>query len=613
MSCASSNPQPERAGASTPAAAKAPPLSPTDVTDFLPAALRSPRWLRHNLALTGLIALLLTLPMLGSGLLLDDYEQRIKLLTGDTSNIFQTFARGDTLTEHWFETGLLPWWLHPEARINFLRPLATLFLQLDYRLWPDQFWLMHAHSSLWYVLLVLIAALNYRQFLALPWVAALAALLFAIDFQHAGAVIWLCNRNVMISMCCTLLALYCHSQEKRPLRPLAWLLFAAGLAGGESALAISGYLLAYELCLASTHWWRRLLSLLPYALIGLSYLAYWHGAGYGASGPGFYIDPLRDPLYFLSELAYRAPAYLVSQFLPPPVEVYALLGQADSPLPRWWPIMLLALLSGLLAWFFWPLLQSSATARFLCVGMLISLIPISGSSPVGRALWHVGFAASGLLALFVQHHQDSLTRQSLRRYSRSFMRLMLLHLWLSPLLFVASPLLFAAMDQHMDSRHVKLPSSAGNEKVLLLSSNHHWAQVSFPLLKDMALALGSQPQRAPPEIRQLHTLIEGQGAFELSRPEESLLVVRLLDPQRQARALINLRPPPYGFDAGTRITQGDMQVEVAAVTSQGSPTEIHYRFPDGALSGYRVMEVHHEQFIDSQLPAPGGRRALTVD
>ena len=573
---------------------------------------------RRILPLIALLAFLLSLPMLGSGLFLDDFEQRIKLLTGDTTNIFQTFRYDDPFTDGLIQSGVLPWWTHEATKTNFFRPLAEVFLRLDYALWPDNFALMHLHSNLWYVALVIIAGLAYRAIIPGLWAAGLAATLFAIDGYHAGAVIWLCNRNVLISLSCALLCLLCHRRETLPWRILAAGFFALGLSSGESTLAISGYLLAHEVFLApaSDGWIKRFLRILPYGLIGLAYLAWWRYAGYGTDGPGFYIDPGRNPLFFLQEAAFRAPAYLVSQLLLLPAEIFSALETPGVREHAMLPGTIYAWsMLAILIWFFWPLLCRSAQARFFALGMVIAVLPICGVTLVSRALWYVGFGATGLIALLVDHHRNTgigtvpETSQPSRPGMRVFVGLMIvLHLWLSPLLYLTTIAGFDFINRQWDSQTVHLPNiSPTPRRLLLISTQNHWTNITFPHLKDRALSLGKTPSRPMPAIEEVHALTEGPGRYRLERPDADSLRIHT------DRPFITLRPAPWHFTAGEVLQRGPLNVKILAVSPQGAPTDIEYRFTPGTLSVLEVMEWKRDHFVAASLPDIGSHREIMVE
>lgn len=585
----------------------------------------------HIIAIAAGLAVLLCLPMLGNGLFLDDYGQRIKLLTGDTT-IFQLFGYGEQL----IPSGELPWWTHPESHIRFFRPLAAWLTRFDYALWPNALWAMHLHSILWYGALVVVAGWTYRRLMPLPWAAGLAVVLFAIDANHAGAVSWLCNRNVLLSMICGLLALLAHTRQTPGLRILAAGLFALALTAGESALAISGYLLAYELFLVQASLFSRFLRLLPYGLIALAYLLFWHFAGYGTSGPGFYIDPGRDPGLFIHEMIYRMPAYLSSQFLPPPAEFMGLLS--TTVIAGWtralaWTYALTVVI--LLGWYFWPLLRQVREARFFALGMIIALIPLSGITMVSRVLWYVGFGALGLIALYAAHYRANLPGLRERRYSGFLLAwLLVLHLWLSPFMYVLAGKLPDWLDQQWDTQVVHLPNTrsaavaatdttaatgaAGSIEanaavmataapILLLNTESYIVNVMFPLLKDKAYSLGTQPARAEPAIQRIFALTEGSETYTLSRTNDQRLQIH------SDAGFSALRPPAYGFKAGEKIIHEGVSVHVLAVNAQGAARTLAFDFPAGELDRFQVLRWQKKHFVPARLPAIGEQLTITSE
>ncbi len=564
---------------------------------------------RYIFSLTLGLTFLLCLPMLGNGFFLDDYQQRLLMMTSPGSNIFDFFTRGNPLTEAQVQAGILPWWTWADAKIRFFRPIGQFFTALDYRFWPNNLMLMHLHSVLWYVLLVAVVAKTYQQLMPLRWIAALAALIFAFDYGHAGGVAWLCNRNVMIALLLSLACFYCHRRETVHMQIAAGGLFALSLAAGEAALAMTGYLLAYELFLSPRTRWQSLLRLSPYALIALLWIGFWHTQGYGVTGPGFYIDIPGQPMLFLEKLAYRAPAYLVGQFALPPAEIFGALEllpqrRLAQLIGAGYALLMLALLF----WFFLPLLKRSALARFYTLGLLIAVIPICASSLVSRSLWYVSFGAAGLIALYIGQYRDLVQPAQLGRARIFAICLLVLHLILSPLLFLLVPKVADALDQAMDSRTVHLPVSAVSQpKLLLLSSQSYVGHVTFPILKDQALSLGQQPTRVAPKLTHIRGLVDGKGRFTLQRPTENTLIATADD------AFVSLAPPPYGLVQGYQVLLDDVRITVTQVNAAGQPSRVVYDFSPDALAGYAVFAWQKDRFVPAQLPLPGHSTVLRVD
>lgn len=565
---------------------------------------------QHIFRITCFLAFLFCLPMLANGLFLDDYQQRLTMLTAPGSNIFDFFTRGNPVTEAQIQSGILPWWTWDEAKIRFFRPLGQFLTWLDYQLWPDNFVLMHVHSVLWYVLLVAVVAATYQQHMSLRWAAGLAAMLFTLDYGHAGGVAWLCNRNVLAAMILSLACLYCHRRDTPGFRLAAFCLFALSLAAAEAALAITGYLLAHELFLSARSQVQRLFRLLPYALISLLWIGFWHQQGYGVSGPGFYIDIANQPLQFLEKVIYRAPAYLVGQFALPPAELFGAVELLPNPgIARWlagtYAVGVLAVLYG----FFRPLLKHSALARFYALGLVIAVLPICASSLVSRSLWYVSFGAAGLIALYVSHYRVLVSGSAPLKRARWFARtLLVIHLLLSPIIFLLLPKAADLLDVAMDSRTVHLPvHRAEQPQLLLLTSLSYVGNVTFPMLKDQALSLGQSPHRQAPVLTRIRGLVEGKGRFTLQRPQADTLIATAEE------AFTSMASPPYGFSAGHQVILDDVKMTITRVNSDGQPVQIRYDFAPSALAGYTVMAWQRDRFVPAQLPGLGQSLKLQVE
>jgi hypothetical protein len=324
------------------------------------------------------------------------------------------------------------------------------------------------------------------------------------------------------------------------------------------------------------------------------------------AGPNFYIDPLAEPGPFLSALIYRFPAYLVGQFLLlfPPVEIFSRFE--DSGLRLYILAYALAILT-LLVWLLMPLLRSSRLARFFGLGMLIAVIPICGSTLYSRALWFVGFGATGLLVLFVEQYRDlPMATQRLKLSAVFAGAMMVVHLWISPLVFVAFGARAQALIGRLDSHWVQLPDEGmPGRKVLALSTANYGATITFPWFKDQALSLGRAPTRPPPSIARVRALTEGTGTFELLRKDADTLEVRT------ASGLTTFRPSRYGFSPDDRVKLDDVEIVVEAVSPERAPTQIEYRFRPGTLAAYEVIAWQGKRFVPSQLPAIG--QSVTIN
>lgn len=550
-----------------------------------------------------LLAFVVSLPALDSGMMMDDYLQRSVVLSDSDTNPYEFYRMGSERTHESIEYGILPWWLHPESRLAFYRPVANWLMELDYQLWPESLPLMHFHSILWYLILVFIAGAVYQRMMPSALAAGLALIMFVLDFGHGNAVAWLCNRNVMLAMILSMAALLCYRRQEWKWQIPGSLCFAVSLACAEAAIAITGYFFAYEVFLSRQPWGRRVQRLLFYAAISVAWLLFWRDQGYGAAGPGFYIDPVADPAGFLSSLVYRAPAYIVGEFISFPLEILGLMQHSEWALHTW---IVIICLGAVFARLLWPVLKASPPARFFAVGMAIAALPISGAELVSRSLWYVGFGAVGLIALFLD---DYFSRRDTVTPSGSIfaVALLIIHLIVSPFFFWIGIQSIGFWDHHLDSRTIRLPNHKEQPNSVLLLSTHMWeVGVSFPMIKDVALSMGSDASRPPPSIDRLRLLTTGVGEFELYRPDEDTLVVR------SEEGFEWMRKGVWGFKKGESVTLSDVDITVLDVGPEGAAREIQFRFDPGVLKTYEVLEWGGDYYQPSSLPAVGDvRRVVT--
>ena len=216
-----------------------------------------------------LVGVVLLLPTLGAGLFADDVTHRLLLspsfeLPGGPRGAWDLFrfVGPDRAAFHRaLEMGFWPWWSAPNLRVGFFRPLTALSHALDYGALGGVPWVLHAESLALYALVVLAAAALYRRLVAPAWVATLAALAFSIDDAHSLTVVWVANRNALFAGVFGFAAVVAHDRARRDGERVAALagplLFAAGLLGGEAAVATLAYLAAHALWLDDAPLRRR--------------------------------------------------------------------------------------------------------------------------------------------------------------------------------------------------------------------------------------------------------------------------------------------------------------------------------------------------------------------
>jgi hypothetical protein len=166
---------------------------------------------------------------------------------------------------------------------------------------------MHAHSFLWWMGAVFAARWLFRTCLPLK-AAGIATVIFALAPCHVIPLAWLANRESLISLTLGVVGLVAAIRWQRGaglgMGFLSIAAFSLALAAGEYAVACGGYLLMFG-------WWaparkrRRVGMVLFFAIPVAGYLACRRVFGYGATGSGFYQDPLRDTGLYLTHAPWR--------------------------------------------------------------------------------------------------------------------------------------------------------------------------------------------------------------------------------------------------------------------------------------------------------------------
>ena len=269
-------------------------------------------WIWFAVVAVGVVALYA--PALRSGYLADDLFQ-ISMIEGLFHDArpwgLYSFVPDDPAAtlEH-VRRGTLPWWTAPHFRFVMVRPLASLTIALDHALLPRHAWVHHVHSMLW-LLAALAAAYAVLRRSTTAAIAGLALVLFSVDETVAWMVAWIANRCTLVSAAFGLLALALHvrARGRGPLsgrdRLVALLLWALAFAGGEYALGVASYLLAFELVAAPGGWRERAMALAPATIALTVFMVAYLVVGGGVYGATTYIDPFGDPVHFLELAGHR--------------------------------------------------------------------------------------------------------------------------------------------------------------------------------------------------------------------------------------------------------------------------------------------------------------------
>jgi len=304
------------------------------------------------------------------------------------------------------DRGMLPWWTHAHLTVRFLRPLSSVLLFGEQRLLGHHPLLFHLFSFLWWAAAALSVRSLFRRVLP-PRAALMATFIFALAPCHALPLIWLANRDVLVSIVFGVLALSALVRLRESGRAVhaavAALLFGVSLLGGEYALSFGGYALALAVTGRKRGaLWTRALTVLSFAVPAAAYLVVRARLGYGTEGSGMYHDPLRDPVAFLQRMPRRLVTLLGEGWL-------TFDPDTVGPKTSAW-LLGASLLLGVIILAV-PLRRTLARLRgdprdhavWLLVGSLLALAPVLAVGPAPRVLGASLVGVAAIVGLILDH------------------------------------------------------------------------------------------------------------------------------------------------------------------------------------------------------------------
>jgi hypothetical protein len=538
-----------------------------------------------------LASVVLTLPSLRAGWLTDDHYQRWVLsgdqtfagLRGGTLEMFLFFDGDAARTRRMMELGMASWWTYPELRACFWRPISAATHWADYRLWPQRAAWMHAHSVAWYALLAAAVALLYRRMMGATLAALLASLMFVIDDAHALPVGWLASRNAVVAATFGVLTILAHRRWRESASSprgaaygvLATLLLAASLLSAEAGTATLGYLVAYAVVMErrGSSWAKRAATLLPYAIVVLSWRIAWSAGGYGVSAwEELYTDPLRDPLGFVRHAVVRGPLLLLGQIAYPPAEVAVVLNDVGDAV-----FALLGVgVAALLAYAMRDVLRRSRVARFWALGMLLAVIPMCAAFASNRQMLLAGIGGFGLLGQFLSMAVRRLYWSGLSR-RRRLARFALVAALVS-VHFVAAPAVLLIMSrwpmgppEMWQASHEVPGITAADRARDVIIVNHPLPPNTLHTMCDRAVTGRALPRR-------LIVLAPSSAALIVRRTNERTLEIRAADglfPDPFSRLFYSRSHAPRVNEA---IELPTMRVTVLERTADHRPRAMRFEF-----------------------------------
>ncbi|MCP4455421.1 MAG: hypothetical protein GY809_28510 [Planctomycetes bacterium] len=600
------------------------------------------RMLGHNLwpLAMAVLAMVTCVPALWSGLFNDDFLQRAELMAptaahqalaqvnlevnrpGDLGtclpDLFVAVAPQKNRTAL-LEYGALPWWTGPNYRVALLRPAATFTHWIDTHWLGDSLVWMHAHNVIWLGLIMFMAGVVYRGFMPLnPMTVGLGLLLLALDTNHYFPTLWIANRNQLMALFFALVSLSMHHHWRVNKAPHAAILSAAGLLASllsaEAGVATFAFLFAYALCLDTSPWAKRVLSLVPaFGLIVAWRLVYSH-LGYGAQGGGFYIDPAGQPVAFAQAALQRAAFLLAGQWYAIPPDLFSFFHDTAR-----WPftLVLWGLLAAAVA-MCGPLLRHNRTARFWCVAMGVAIVPVCAAVPMGRNLLFASIAGFALIAQLIH---GALTRAAWLPETRSWRWLIMLtagvlitvHGVFGLVLIAAMPGITGDMMTQLDATSdLNDPDIQNGQDVVIINAPNPASMLYVPYKRALT-------QLPLPGL--IHMLAPGYGPMQVSRPNDQSLRIRALEaslltcratPRLEIvhlyRYLSEFRQPQDRLIPGEPIRLRGLTVTIESMDTEGHPVDVLCEFDSALTSPTRTWlkwDWEGEHYAPFRLPEIG--------
>lgn len=354
-----------------------------------------------------LAGLVIYYPTLRSPFLLDDYLHAA-MVDGTfpcKRGIFDLYdfvndADRAVLTER----GMITWWADPHLQIQFFRPLASALRWGEHLLFGRNSFPLHLHSFCWWFVAVLGARTLFRRALS-ERPALFATFIFALAPCHVMPLAWLANREVFMSLAFGTFALNAYLQyrdtRRVPQALVATVLFTFALLSGEYALSLAGFVFAAEVVRRNEGPLRRTLGLAPFVVPTIAYMGVRAWLGYGSRGSGYYTDPLRDPIRFLTVAPRRFVTLLANEWMS--------LDYDSFDASTWSGTIVILALVGI------PLLVMTLRRLMVCLdeserrwfwmfggGSVLALVPVMAVSPTPRVVGASMLGVAPLVAMLLE-------------------------------------------------------------------------------------------------------------------------------------------------------------------------------------------------------------------
>jgi hypothetical protein len=543
---------------------------------------------RAPLLWIALLGMAVTIPSLSVKLAADDYKFRDYFLSAKKENI--PWYRKDN--PHWYYTGImvdgnpettsalrchsiLPWWTSPKMRVAFFRAMPLFTWALDYTLWPDTVWLMHLHNLIWYGLVCFLAGVVFRRFCADRYAVILMAVLYAIDDTHALPVGWISNRGGLIAACFAFISIIAHDRWRRDGSKIdAWIApisMMITLLSSELGVCVLAYFIAYAFSFDRGKLTSRIAAILPSLLAVVVWRIGYTVYGFGAVNSGFYIDPGRQPIAFLSEWPLRHAFYYTFQFGFTGLLLYYLADIVGTRLLYIVPLII----GGGVLYLVVRRASRDPEIRFWAISLLLAPVPLSSALPTEQLLVIAGLAGSALVAHLILSIIRTWPTISLSRRAIAGTVLALaifINIILSPIALAYGSSIVGRTYLYLGF----LPAAVmGHDESY---PNHDLVVVNSP---DAVHAIMIQHERGVwnlPLFKHVWILGSGNEDVRVKRVDDHTLELTTEGGYLADPLAAHFRGPGDPFKSGEEIKLMGITVTVVEITKDGRPLYVHFRF-----------------------------------
>lgn len=500
------------------------------------------------------------------------------------------------------DRGVIPWWSDPNLVTRFLRPIPSVLVWLDHRLFGYGAFGPHALSLIWWAAAVIAAHVLYRTVLG-TGTALAATAMFAFSPALAIPLAWAANRNVIVTLTFGALPLALYARWREGRRPAQGVMtvaaFIVSALTGEYALCLIGYLIAFELCRRAEPPLRRLIGALPAVLPLVVYAIVRAALGYGARASGFYRDPITAGGAYVDALPRVLSVLIGASWLGFDVTSPWLVSELSR-------LILLLGAGCLVAASVWIARRRHTGADYeggawLACGSVLALLPLAVSEPSKRLVGVTALGVSGAVSVLLA---NSVRRRDVARRRFALIGIAavaaFIHLAAAP--FQTRGLSRETVEDMIErlARFDTIPRAArAIDTTIVVRANEGLAVLSAPyLLRDEA----PQHWRVLSHTYEPSTVVRvSPGGIEVTHDSVPLFPIG-------RNGLV--RTTPFAVGDVTQIA--GLRATVLRVDHSGSPLAVRYEFDrDLAGSGAAWIVENRSGFVDVVPPPVGFGVRLT--